>query len=211
VCSSDLTIGDGLRVVVGMFTGNEDLVAEGMQGLQGRLSQIWESIVSQTVGATDGMWAQVTGAFNTGVAFVGSIPTRLVEFFKSLPTQFESIGRLIVQGLINGITGMAANAVRSVTSLSASMLSGMKNWLGIKSPSRVFRDQVGAQIAAGVIAGVDGMQVATQASIQSLVTVPQVDAGEGAGASIEINANGVDPMTTALLVKRELGALLAVR
>src|SRR5690606_12689368 len=123
-------------------------------------------------GALAGLTSSVQNTLLGLLSFIGAIPGRIIGFFASVPARFESIGRQIVQGLVNGITRMIGAAVHAVTSLSDSMLIGMKNWLGIKSPSRVFRDQVGAQIAAGVIAGVDGMQVQTDAAIRSLVTVP---------------------------------------
>jgi tape measure domain-containing protein len=202
------TVGDGLRVVVGFFTGNSELIEDGMTGLQERLGGIWTAIRTFAENAANTLWANVKAAFTTGVAFVQSIPDRLVAFFTGLPDRLRGIGRDLVQGLINGIVSMASSAVRSVTNLSESMLSGMKSWLGIKSPSRVFRDEVGAQIGAGVVAGIDGMRVQTDTAIRSLVSVPTIE--PMGGAQVEINANGVDPMTTALLVKRELGALLAV-
>ncbi len=203
------TVGEYGRLVVGLFTGDMDLIDQAMGNLQTRFAEIWGGIAVTVAGALTGLQSSVQNTFNGLLSFVGAIPGRIIGFFASVPARFEALGRQIVQGLINGITRMIGAAVWSVTSLSDSMLAGMKNWLGIKSPSRVFRDEVGAQIAAGVIAGVDGMQVQTDAAIRSLVTVPDASVPESAG-STTLNFTGVDPFLVWQVAKRELGDRLAV-
>ena len=42
-----------------------------------------------------------------------------------------------------------------MTNLASSALDTACNWLGIGSPSKVFRDQVGRQIDAGIALGID--------------------------------------------------------
>lgn len=65
------------------------------------------------------------------------------------------IGRNIVEGLWNGIKN-AGNWIKDkVKSFAKGILDGMKNALGIHSPSRVFRDEVGKYIALGVGDGFD--------------------------------------------------------
>ena len=64
-----------------------------------------------------------------------------------------SIGKNIVSGIIDGITGMAKNAVKAVKGFGQGILDAMKDKLGIKSPSRVFRDEIGANLCFGVIDG----------------------------------------------------------
>lgn len=204
-----LSIGDSLKIIFGLVTGNDELIAESAASLKERVGGAWRALGDMVRSAVSGLWDWVRGKFGEGVEFVKSIPGRIAEAFKGLPERMAQLGRNIIQGLIDGIRGMASNIRSTMQSMSESMLTSMKDWLGIKSPSRVFRDEVGAQIAAGVIAGVDGMRVQTDTAIRSLVSVPAVE--PMGGAQVEINANGVDPMTAALLVKREVAALLAVR
>lgn len=60
------------------------------------------------------------------------------------------IGRNIIEGLWNGIKNAKDWIVGKVKGFANGILDGMKNALGIHSPSRVFRDEVGRYIALGV-------------------------------------------------------------
>ena len=72
---------------------------------------------------------------------------------KSLPSKIKSIGGDIVRGLWNGISGAAGWLYNKVAGFARGILSGMKRALGIHSPSKLFRDQVGKFIAQGVGVG----------------------------------------------------------
>lgn len=72
---------------------------------------------------------------------------------KSLPSKIKSIGGDIVRGLWNGISGAAGWLYNKVAGFARGILSGMKRALGIHSPSRLFRDEVGKFIAKGVGVG----------------------------------------------------------
>lgn len=77
----------------------------------------------------------------------------VVNGLTSLPARVLSIGGDIVRGIWNGISGAAGWLANKVKSFAGGILDGMKNALGIKSPSRVFRDQVGKYIAQGIGVG----------------------------------------------------------
>lgn len=64
-----------------------------------------------------------------------------------------SIGRYIVEGVWNGITGMGDWLLKKVSSFFDGIVEGAKKVLKICSPSRVFRDQVGKYMAQGVGVG----------------------------------------------------------
>ena len=61
----------------------------------------------------------------------------------------------VIRGIVNGITsgiGWIKDAARSA---AQSALDAAKNLLGIESPSKVFREQVGKMIPAGLSIGID--------------------------------------------------------
>lgn len=64
--------------------------------------------------------------------------------------QLNNIGVYLVEGLWNGISGMAGWVANKVREFASNILNNMKSALGIHSPSRVFRDEVGKNIALGV-------------------------------------------------------------
>lgn len=88
------------------------------------------------------------------VSYVSSAALRIVSGIESailgLPGKMLSIGRNIVQGLWNGISNMTGWIISKIQGFGDSVLSGIKKFFGIHSPSRVFRDQVGKMLALGL-------------------------------------------------------------
>jgi len=81
---------------------------------------------------------------------VRSIGQGIVDGFKSIISAIFNVGRNIVEGLWNGIKN-AGNWIREkVGEFARGILEGMKNALGIHSPSKVFADIVGKNIALGI-------------------------------------------------------------
>lgn len=77
----------------------------------------------------------------------------IINAVKNLPSQMASIGKNIVEGVWNGITGMGSWLIDKVSSFFSGIVDGAKKALGIHSPSRVMRDQVGKYMAQGVGVG----------------------------------------------------------
>ena len=66
---------------------------------------------------------------------------------------FVGAGKDLIRGMIRGIKSMAGNLVASARGVVSDAISGAKRLLGIKSPSRVFRD-IGQDTILGMILGV---------------------------------------------------------
>ena len=74
----------------------------------------------------------------------------VVNGLASLPSRVLGIGSDVVHGIWNGISGAAGWLAGKVRGFASGILDGMKGALGIHSPSRLFRDQVGRYIAQGI-------------------------------------------------------------
>ncbi|MDU6295528.1 phage tail tape measure protein [Clostridium celatum] len=84
----------------------------------------------------------------------------IIDAVKNLPSQMASIGSSIVEGVWNGITSMGSWIADKVSGFFGGIVDGAKKALGINSPSKVFRDQVGKWIMPGVADGIEkGMPV----------------------------------------------------
>lgn len=77
----------------------------------------------------------------------------IVNFFNELPNKMIEIGKNIVQGLWNGIKNATDWLKGKVSEFANGILDGMKNALGIHSPSTLFRDEVGRFMAEGIGVG----------------------------------------------------------
>lgn len=119
-----------------------------VQQLPGRFSTWLNDTISKV-----GSFASNLGsrALQAGQNMVNNI----VNAVKNLPSKMKEIGKNIVEGVWNGITGMGSWISSKVSGFFSGIVDGAKKALGIHSPSRVFKDQVGKYIAEGVGVGIE--------------------------------------------------------
>ncbi|MCW6073458.1 phage tail protein, partial [Clostridium botulinum] len=104
--------------------------------------------------------------------------SNIINAVRNLPSQFLNIGRNIVQGVWNGITGMGGWIRDRVNGFFGGIVDGAKAALGIHSPSRIFRDQVGKYMAQGVGVGftdeTDNIKKSMEKDLSGLVSKMQM-------------------------------------
>lgn len=138
--------------------------------------------------------------FNAGAGIIKGLGNGLKSMFGSIsgvikslitkiknPFKFDwgSIGKNIVSGIANGIKRGASAIANAAKNAAKSALNAAKRFLGIHSPSTVFRDQVGKYMAQGMGVGfeknipteemTDRMKKSVQSmsnSIQSVTDTP---------------------------------------
>lgn len=86
---------------------------------------------------------------------IPEIINSIIQWFKKLPQNMLNIGKNIVEGLWNGIVNAKNWIVDKVKSFAKGILDGMKNALGIHSPSTLFRDKIGRFIPQGIAVGIE--------------------------------------------------------
>lgn len=88
--------------------------------------------------------------------------SKFIDNMKSLPKQMVDIGKQIVDGVWTGIKNAWGSLKENFMKLIQELLKGVKDSLKIKSPSRVFADEVGKMIPLGIAQGIqDGMRSLT--------------------------------------------------
>tara|TARA_R110000822_G_scaffold54013_3_gene138786 strand:- start:978 stop:2837 length:1860 start_codon:yes stop_codon:yes gene_type:complete len=133
-----------------------------MQPLQtlvvGALTAISQLLRNDTAGAFDTVKNAVSTfvtTVNTAVqGMVASVATAISAMVKSLVTAAVSLGSQIASGIAQGISNGAAAIANAAKNAASSALDAAKKLLGIASPSKVFADQVGYQMSAGMAAGI---------------------------------------------------------
>ncbi len=120
--------------------------------------------------AITGKLGEIVGAVTTWASSTFLAP--LQNLINTARTTASNIGQAIVDGVRNAISA-GAGAIRSaIESAVRGALDAAKAALGISSPSRVFRDEVGLPIAQGLAGGiVAGMSLVGDATRQILVPV----------------------------------------
>lgn len=83
----------------------------------------------------------VTGLLNAIPTLISNIPKigkALLNYLMQLPGQTIEIGANIIKGLWNGLSGLQNWVISKVKSMGKSIINGLKNVLGIHSPSTEF-------------------------------------------------------------------------
>lgn len=118
-----------------------------------KFKQFWLNAWQSIKDACSKAWQGITGVFSKVGSFFSGVADTIVGFFKSIPNKVKSIGEDIVKGLWNGINDMADWISKKIKGFGENVLGGIKKFFGIKSPSRVMRDEVGKMLGEGVGVG----------------------------------------------------------
>lgn len=119
------------------------------------------TVISQNVPVIISTGIKILTALITGI--VKAIPqliAALPQIYKAIVNSLRSmswkdIGINIIKGIGAGIAAVAPELAKNVINAAKSALKGVKNFLGIHSPSTKFKEEIGAFIPAGIAAGID--------------------------------------------------------
>lgn len=147
--------------------------------------------------------SMASGALRAGQQFLSN----LVNTLASIPGRMVSIGSQIVQGIISGITGSIGKVGSAILGGVKDAISNVKNFLGIHSPSRLFRDQIGRNIGLGLAQGISNSQAAVMSSMNGMAsdiastrfTTPDVATGYGLSPTRASVSTGGEPLSGELL------------
>lgn len=119
-------------------------MAKGIKGMLPNMASAGKEILSYLV---NGIKALATHP----VTAIKGIITNIKSAFTSI--NWGSIGSNIVSGIARGLTSAAGAIVTAAKNAAKKALDSAKSFLGIHSPSTVFRDQVGKYMALGIGVG----------------------------------------------------------
>ena len=114
-------------------------------------SKIWTQLVNTVSKATQFASDLGSKATEAGKGFV----TNLVNAVSGIVGKMQSIGSDIVNGIWSGISSGWSWLTDKVSNLATSLFETAKKVLDINSPSKVFADEVGKWIPAGIAVGID--------------------------------------------------------
>ena len=117
------------------------------------LSQMPGRVWNAIQGAIQSVANWGSGLLQQGRNAASQLVSAVINGVASLPSQMANVGYNIVTGVWNGICNAAGWFRRQVQSFFSGIVDGVKNALGIHSPSRVFQDEVGKYMAQGAGVG----------------------------------------------------------
>ena len=87
------------------------------------------------------------------VSWCRGIGERILSPFRTLKSKFVEIGGNLIKGLWNGIKSVKDWVFDKIKGFCGGIVDKVKHLFGIRSPSRVFRDEIGKYLAQGIGVG----------------------------------------------------------
>lgn len=134
------------------------------------------------------------------------IGKEFLDRIKTLPSQVVSIGSNIVKGIFDGISNATSWVKSKIKGWVGDVVGFFKGFLGIHSPSKVFADTIGSNMALGIGEGFEDEMVDVTRNMESAIPTTFGVAGSArqlnmGGVSIVVNgAEGQDVEELANLV-----------
>ena len=174
--------------ITGALIGNIDQIINAGVTLLVALVQNLPQIMTAVAAAIPQIISALVGALGNGVSEMASAGLKLITGVKDSFTNIDwaSVGSNIISGVAGGITGAATELLDAAGNAAGDALDWMKKKLGIHSPSRVFRDEVGKFIPAGIAVGIEQEAYTMQDALDTAATGLTFDTGN-------LGANIIDP------------------
>ena len=169
-------ISAGFDLLIGLIQG----ITECIPTLVQKIPEIVDSIVGAF---SNNIGELITAGINLIIALASGLPQAIPQVVMAIPQIITAIinalmeqdwlqvGIDIIKGLANGLIDGVNIIWDKIKEMASSLLSSIKNALGIHSPSKLFRDKVGIFLAQGVGVGfVDEMDKVTKDMQNALPT-----------------------------------------
>lgn len=131
------------------------------EGIKSIFSTVWEGIKTILSGALEVIknllsvaWDAIKGAASLAWEAVKAGVQTAIDGIKGLVSGLVSVGTDMVDGLVEGVKSAAGALLDAAIGVVKGAIDGAKEWLGIASPSKLARDDVGIWITAGITEGV---------------------------------------------------------
>lgn len=157
---------DGLATKIpDLMKSGANLIAAMINGIAAQsviiINAAWDAVITFINGfadAIDQKGPELQAAVNKLIsAIIRFINNGLTGMANTFAPHASSIGRNIINGVINGVSSAAGALYNKLRGVASSALSSFKSTLGIHSPSRVFATAAGF-IVAGIVQGIDKNQ-----------------------------------------------------
>lgn len=214
------------NIISTVWNGIKSNVSAGINAVSGVISSVmgsisayWTGVWNAVKGLVGSAWNGITSTVSNGVNnvlnTVRGIGGKIKGAFSGAGSWLLDAGKNIIMGLVNGIKNAIGAAVNAAKSAASNVVNAAKSALGIHSPSRVFRDEVGKMIPAGLGKGVEANMSLAVNPVQRMVAdiMPNsllngpaslpvsspvlANTNSGPRVSAPITVNASDPMAAA--------------
>lgn len=174
--------GQMIDAAIALITGLANGLIAAIPVLLDKAPELTEKLVNALIeNAPKLILAAIQIITQLAIGLVQNIP-KLIEaniqiigaiFDAFMNTDWLQIGVSIIKGIAAGISGTVGALVDAVKAAAQKALESAKNFLGIHSPSAVFRDDIGQMIDLGLAEGIEDYTSPIQSAMSSLSDMTQ--------------------------------------
>ena len=156
----DLLIDTGIQLILGLAEGLIEAIPQLIEKIPEIIGNLISGIVSNLPKLLE---AGIKLIVELGVGLIKAIPQLISKVPSIIGALVKALGKGIgsiadvginlVKGLWNGISNTVGWILDKIKGFGKSILNGIKSFFGIKSPSRLMRDEVGKYVAEGIGVG----------------------------------------------------------
>ena len=157
------------QIIVEVVKAIPQIIASLVSGIVGSIGQI----ASAGFKLFKGLVTKIPEAISHIVSKIPSVISGIVKAFAKAPSKMADIGKNLIKGLWNGITGVKDWILDKIGGFTSSVLSSIKGFFGIHSPSRVMRDEVGKMLGLGMAEGIEDSEGDVDDAMSSLMKIPE--------------------------------------
>ena len=159
-----LIVDSGMKIILGILEGIDKHI--------GQITETAISIVLKFIQAVESKLPDIVNtAFNFIVTFFNTLAQTIEQPAPLLGQAMGNVASAMITGLVKGLANGAASVVKGVWNLGQSAINGLKEVLGIHSPSKEF-EALGMYSAEGYALGLqNGSELSTIAMQDSLTEI----------------------------------------
>lgn len=153
----DMLIDAAIELILGLADGlinaipiliekAPEIIAKLVSALIKNAPKILEAGVELIVKLVEGVWSVISKLGK----MAGDIIETIWNGLKALPGKMLEVGKNLVQGIWNGISNAAQWIWDKISGFCSGIVDKIKGFFGIHSPSTLFADEIGANLALGL-------------------------------------------------------------
>ena len=190
-----LIIDAGLQILLALIDGIIDslpmlidkmpeLIDSLVTGISDNLSMLIDSAIDIIMAIVDAIIDNLPMLIDAAIEILSSLATALLDNVSKLvsavpdlvaelvkkfkETDWGKLGKDIIDGIASGIGNAASSLATAAKNAASDALGSVKDFLGINSPSTVFRDQVGVNMGLGVAEGLESTANAVSGAMKTV-------------------------------------------
>jgi phage-related protein len=171
-------------VISTVWKGIFDTITGIVAGIGNAIRSAWQGIFNAISGAMTNIGNAVSSGISAVARFFGELPGKVLGAIASLARSLFEAGVNMIRGLLDGLASMAGAVIDWFKGLIGDAVDSVLSFLGIGSPSKVFR-QIGVWSGEGLVLGLQDMVPRATAAAENMAAAV-VDGASGINLTPEM-------------------------